>query len=387
MPVVAIGPAGSSPLARGLLPLGVLRAHHCRIIPARAGFTAQMGTQSRPDRDHPRSRGVYGAHVFRRSSGIGSSPLARGLHEMGVEKPVKHGIIPARAGFTPRQLRKGPPCGDHPRSRGVYEVSAFPHSPKPGSSPLARGLPEYRMGDGLGLRIIPARAGFTMNPTKARASSQDHPRSRGVYVFYDVEVYRNLGSSPLARGLPGGRRCGTGPRGDHPRSRGVYRLVRRQGPGVPGSSPLARGLPHVEQGLDLLGRIIPARAGFTPTSPRTGPCPGDHPRSRGVYRSYDLMVRGRDGSSPLARGLLARNIAIRFAAGIIPARAGFTVRPRHRHRRVGDHPRSRGVYDEKGWHATGAQGSSPLARGLLEAVVRDGPQLGIIPARAGFTPG
>ena len=51
---------------------------------------------------------------------VGSSPLARGLHDsINYNDPIT-GIIPARAGFThllytfPRDL------WDHPRSRGVY---------------------------------------------------------------------------------------------------------------------------------------------------------------------------------------------------------------------------------------------------------------------------
>ena len=53
----------------------------------------------------------------------------------------------------------------------------------------------------------------------------------------------------------------------------------------------------------------------------------DHPRSRGVYQDRNLRYPLGDGSSPLARGL--RPLPERLAAvlGIIPARAGFTARP------------------------------------------------------------
>ena len=70
---------------------------------------------------------------------------------------------------------------------------------------------------------------------------------------------------------------------DHPRSRGVYfgRWTARS-PGI-GSSPLARGLrlPHAR--TEILGRIIPARAGFTRAFLDAGGLSSDHPRSRGVY--------------------------------------------------------------------------------------------------------
>ena len=70
---------------------------------------------------------------------------------------------------------------DHPRSRGVYGITRFRSLSVAGSSPLARGLlgglGNYFMGQG----IIPARAGFTQVPDLIRKRAEDHPRSRGVY--------------------------------------------------------------------------------------------------------------------------------------------------------------------------------------------------------------
>ena len=50
--------------------------------------------------DHPRSRGVYIRRVDRDAEQLGSSPLARGLLPVGVPDADRLGIIPARAGFT-----------------------------------------------------------------------------------------------------------------------------------------------------------------------------------------------------------------------------------------------------------------------------------------------
>ena len=72
--------------------------------------------------------------------------------------------------------------------------------------------------------IIPARAGFTCSCKYGRAAIRDHPRSRGVY-------------GPVVR---------------------AYTLTQ-------GSSPLARGLPFILAGIEDRDRIIPARAGFTPS--------------------------------------------------------------------------------------------------------------------------
>ena len=50
-----------------------------------------------------------------------------------------------------------------------------------GSSPLARGLPARRPPRVLAVRIIPARAGFTLCSSMYYVAVPDHPRSRGVY--------------------------------------------------------------------------------------------------------------------------------------------------------------------------------------------------------------
>ena len=173
---------------------------------------------------------------------VGSSPLARGLlHEMN-HSIIIDGIIPARAGFT-RDL--GPASvftADHPRSRGVYR-RPHPHPLRhKGSSPLARGLPDHPGQSLIVLRIIPARAGFTKEVRETLEKLGDHPRSRGVYGF-------------------------------------CYNTIRK----YHGSSPLARGLLRISSNAVILPRIIPARAGFTPSTPPPHHAAADHPRSRGVY--------------------------------------------------------------------------------------------------------
>ena len=132
-----------------------------------------------------------------------------------------------------------------------------------------------------------------------------------------------------------------------------------------GSSPLARGLLVSWFQSYVQPGIIPARAGFTRRSARPGSPSWDHPRSRGVYRPARRSRRTRTGSSPLARGLPHTTWARWDVIGIIPARAGFTPGPGDRAADGEDHPRSRGVY--------GARRRPEPDHG------------GIIPARAGFT--
>ena len=100
-----------------------MRLAHCRIIPARAGFTSGPAAATWRRRDHPRSRGVYGLYIIGARPGGGSSPLARGLQDPSSLFPLYIRIIPARAGFTEIEYGVIRPVGDHPRSRGVYATS------------------------------------------------------------------------------------------------------------------------------------------------------------------------------------------------------------------------------------------------------------------------
>ena len=75
-----------------------------RIIPARAGFTRIGLLHMLSRRDHPRSRGVYLTCGYEATAYQGSSPLARGLRLLELDRLRCEGIIPARAGFTADDL-------------------------------------------------------------------------------------------------------------------------------------------------------------------------------------------------------------------------------------------------------------------------------------------
>ena len=356
--------AGSSPLARGLPEFEVHCIHRVRIIPARAGFTFQGRCNVFRGSDHPRSRGVYTTAPSPPSSGMGSSPLARGLRIARGRLCGRLRIIPARAGFTPAASDACSHRWDHPRSRGVYRPRRSRPASGSGSSPLARGLRALDPVGGASHRIIPARAGFTWCTVGRRRPRPDHPRSRGVYGAKKSGDPKTEGSSPLARGLPCSRtrtraedriipaRAGFTPpvcgdvhkMRDHPRSRGVYLTASLALAACAGSSPLARGLPVPPKSVPALNRIIPARAGFTTGALQTSLRSQDHPRSRGVYAgvpgAFDTIL----GSSPLARGLPITGNADARTRRIIPARAGFTGGHAHYSAHDQDHPRSRGVY-------------------------------------------
>ena len=241
--VADAAPAGSSPLARGLRRRRARRRSWSGIIPARAGFTQRRRGLRVGARDHPRSRGVYVSAVLGPLRARGSSPLARGLPHQIAAVGGGGGIIPARAGFTIRRLTLRYSLVDHPRSRGVYPRKEYSTTVPRGSSPLARGLLVGLGEDRIGVRIIPARAGFTRGGPGPGRFAADHPRSRGVYAHLAPRCFETSV--------------------DHPRSRGVYDGVALQAALSAGSSPLARGLRGPARPRCVHHGIIPARAGFT----------------------------------------------------------------------------------------------------------------------------
>ena len=213
--------------------------------------------------------------------------------------------------------------------------------------------------------IIPARAGFTRCRSTRTPDRADHPRSRGVYIHNQSTRPPTGGSSPLARGLRGGDRSNRPHRGIIPARAGFTVACAHVFAPAGGSSPLARGLPAPDTRRPVHW--------------------ADHPRSRGVYAAETAATAMVQGSSPLARGLLSMRLIRIRSRRIIPARAGFTTAADKAAKDAADHPRSRGVYPKVRNAAPMTSGSSPLARGLRHPRVLGCGDLGIIPARAGFT--
>ena len=298
--------------------------HHRRIIPAHAGFTSPSDRRHAADGDHPRTRGVYQVGQCTPSGAGGSSPHTRGLPPQHRASPAAPRIIPAHAGFTTLCRGHVSSMQDHPRTRGVYVGIPANGHPVRGSSPHTRGLPLTGQVGDHHAGIIPAHAGFTVNHSTTGAAASDHPRTRGVYPRKRTCDRKATGSSPHTRGLQTGLPVG-----------------------------------------DLVCRIIPAHAGFTWGGAARGGCSVDHPRTRGVYLRAVACVRRR--------------------VWIIPAHAGFTSSSTPPTRSRTDHPRTRGVYAMIALTIVLMAGSSPHTRGLLlvPPVLVEGD--GIIPAHAGFT--
>ena len=174
---------------------------------------------------------------------------------------------------------------DHPRIRGEhFEMSAAPDFPA-GSSPHTRGARRpFSVSHDI-VRIIPAYAGSTTRLGKDRYRLRDHPRIRGEHSALSAREICPLGSSPHTRGAPDAlsschndigiipayagstsclrlQHCS---RGDHPRIRGEHFGHHSADDDGPGSSPHTRGAPLLGDLGRLLGGIIPAYAGSTPT--------------------------------------------------------------------------------------------------------------------------
>ena len=131
--------------------------------------------------------------------------------------------------------------------------------------------------------------------------------------------------------------------------------------------------------------LIPARAGNTSQQKKTVTNFRAHPRSRGEHGPIIDPEKSSAGSSPLARGTPANKWLVVAPHGLIPARAGNTSGLNAAFKELGAHPRSRGEHTTVWAYASGASGSSPLARGTLKHAADIAPEKGLIPARAGNT--
>ena len=297
-------------------------------------------------------------------------------------------------------------AGD-PRIRGEHEDKRYADWDRAGSSPHTRGARRNQNRRRLARQIIPAYAGSTAAPPLRRARNPDHPRIRGEHTHKAaIEATRP----------------------DHPRIRGEHEVFAAHCASYVGSSPHTRGAPPERQSDPIMARIIPAYAGSTRRRLGRGPASPDHPRIRGEHDSAMVSGVARRGSSPHTRGALRAGIVAPHAGRIIPAYAGSTPTTPRSGRPQTDHPRIRGEHSWRrrrrgpGWgsspHTRGARlyedgpdrvgldhprirgehylrrhkgekhaGSSPHTRGARRAARSDGGRGGIIPAYAGSTAG
>ena len=152
-----------------------------------------------------------------------------------------------------------------------------------------------------------------------------------------------------------------------------------------GSSPPARGTLARWGHSRLLRRFIPARAGNTIASNSATLLYPVHPRPRGEHRTAGDDATVVRGSSPPARGTPTGRCLPARALRFIPARAGNTCIRCLWRSPVSVHPRPRGEHIRERAPEALLAGSSPPARGTPATRDRRGACPRFIPARAGNT--
>ena len=358
---------GSSPLTRGKLPRPDGALGPRGLIPAHAGKTRGPGRSPMSARAHPRSRGENAAWPVGCGLAGGSSPLTRGKRRVAGGVWARWGLIPAHAGKTGSVTVTATVTAAHPRSRG-----------------------ENRAGICRGRRspwLIPAHAGKTASSSVWRICAWAHPRSRGENVVCFFVPSAVQGSSPLTRGKLNGVLVSSERLGLIPAHAGKTEVPGLDVGARQGSSPLTRGK-LAPAGVDSAKvGLIPAHAGKTCLSRLAATGQEAHPRSRGENVVHAPRFHRSWGSSPLTRGKRRRSDRRLRGRRLIPAHAGKTA-PRlatKRARRA--HPRSRGENFNRKDKQMWALGSSPLTRGKLNELIRQGRKSGLIPAHAGKTRG
>ena len=279
----SVAASGSSPRGRGKLALSARQLYAQRLIPARAGKTGSGGGSTRRSTAHPRAGGENDQGAPDHGWPVGSSPRGRGKPGSAMRPVMVAGLIPARAGKTRRRLclRLSPRA--HPRAGGENGGVVEAGAGGGGSSPRGRGKPSRIPVMAVSCRLIPARAGKTRPCSSSTRARRAHPRAGGENLLFGAKSGPQRGSSPRGRGKP-----------THPQTE-----IASHG-------------------------LIPARAGKTEAGARAFADEGAHPRAGGENGMKGASSLAPVGSSPRGRGKRNRGGGGCHRNRLIPARAGKT---------------------------------------------------------------
>ena len=173
----------------------------------------------------------------------------------------------------------------HPRACGENNCGLAKPAPRRGSSPRMRGKLRSARAANKARGLIPAHAGKTREPGKARSQARAHPRACGENEGTWEGKISGEGSSPRMRGKPPPFDCEPPaprlipahagktraaclrrrPRRAHPRACGENRGDWQAGDAREGSSPRMRGKQPVVSWWNRSAGLIPAHAGKTTT--------------------------------------------------------------------------------------------------------------------------
>ena len=317
---------------------------NARLIPARAGKTCTVSSSGTVFAAHPRAGGENFAPGTGGNGQTGSSPRGRGKPSATHSTPSALRLIPARAGKTRAVAPSSPSPGAHPRAGGENSGSRRGFARLLGSSPRGRGKLAVVLAAAHGCGLIPARAGKTAVEVLPVVDLRAHPRAGGENFVECRPGFCRSGSSPRGRGKqPPLRNSLTSPGliparagktvpdwehkalpGAHPRAGGENSSTLSTSPPGFGSSPRGRGKLYQMAVAQAAMRLIPARAGKTPTSLSGLRATAAHPRAGGENSWRMVCLLGCGGSSPRGRGKRRGPSTGRRVSRLIPARAGKT---------------------------------------------------------------
>ena len=254
-----------------------------------------------------------------------------------------------------------------------------------GPPPSARGKRLPRPADHSLDRLTPASAGRTPSRPTAAAASWAHPRERGEDWGREPRPGARVGLTPASAGRTAARSRPPRAARAHPRERGEDTTRKSICVLAAGSPPRARGGPDRAEDHRSRAGLTPASAGRT-TRPRTSTgCSWAYPRERGEDMRAHTRSGWRAGSPPRARGGRHPGGHGDHLEGLTPASAGRTTRSSRTRAWSTAHPRERGEDAVLGVDAAQVVGSPPRARGGPGRHHRRDRLPGLTPASAGRT--
>ena len=194
------GRTGSSPRGRGKLQRVAVVVDPLGLIPARAGKTATCQRSASRGGAHPRAGGENAEGWEAGGAISGSSPRGRGKHRRRIRMEAPRRLIPARAGKTRAGTTANPSGSAHPRAGGENVSSMTRTLFASGSSPRGRGKRSRALQMETRPRLIPARAGKTIDREPTLIIARAHPRAGGENGGAGSVGFSSPGSSPRGRG-------------------------------------------------------------------------------------------------------------------------------------------------------------------------------------------
>ncbi len=192
--------SGPSPRGRGKQADFIPRRVEPRAIPAWAGKTGRWARRSAASAGHPRVGGENRRAAPLRCLNEGPSPRGRGKHWSHSIPAALRRAIPAWAGKTGAGRGSGGRCPGHPRVGGENGFDAGLLAPCDGPSPRGRGKRVVLITQTRCCRAIPAWAGKTIRRMESRWRLTGHPRVGGENIVKTVMRYWVSGPSPRGRG-------------------------------------------------------------------------------------------------------------------------------------------------------------------------------------------